>query len=253
MNTTFFRFKNYGAINDGESWRPPLLLRGSRSTLGLPPPQRLGIVLVGSGTVAAAGTSRARSNRHADLRQPDAELAAINTDLKAQVHVACRRPTPNTPILQRHFVQDGKHIGWCDPEAAQVVDAARYSRRLASSDRPANIVTSTRVNLSPLPGGISKASAGCSVRICVRSSSGILSASTAAAWIASSSSAFSAGDQPSRISTRISGIPTPGYDRTRAALYSSGAPPAAAPPAAACQRGKCRGCAAVLGRRTNLG
>jgi hypothetical protein len=58
------------------------------------------------------------------------------------------------------------------PTRPRFVTTARYSRRLASRDRPPNIVISTRVNRSPLPGGISKASAGCSVRIWVRSSSG---------------------------------------------------------------------------------
>jgi len=43
-----------------------------------------------------------------------------DTNLQAQVHVACRRPTPNTPTLQRHLVQDDEHIRCRDPAAGQV-------------------------------------------------------------------------------------------------------------------------------------
>jgi single stranded DNA-binding protein len=45
-----------------------------------------------------------------------------DTDLKAQVNLACRRPAPNAPILQGDLVQDDEQIGWRDPEAAQVPD-----------------------------------------------------------------------------------------------------------------------------------
>jgi hypothetical protein len=43
-----------------------------------------------------------------------------DADLKTQVHIAGRRPAPNTPILQGDVMQDDEHIGWRDPEAAQV-------------------------------------------------------------------------------------------------------------------------------------
>jgi hypothetical protein len=83
--------------------RAPTSTRGScRSTC---PRQQPGLATASRPALWAAG--------RAHQRRSDA-------DLKAQVHVACRRPAPNTPILQRHLVQDDDHIGCRNPEAAQV-------------------------------------------------------------------------------------------------------------------------------------
>jgi hypothetical protein len=55
--------------------------------------------------------------------KPEPEPAGrSDADLEPQVHIAGRRPASNTPTLQGDLVQDGEHIRWRDPEAAQVPD-----------------------------------------------------------------------------------------------------------------------------------
>jgi hypothetical protein len=55
--------------------------------------------------------------------KPEPEPAGrSDADLEPQVQIACRRPASNAPILQGDLAQDGEHIRWRDPEAAQVPD-----------------------------------------------------------------------------------------------------------------------------------
>lgn len=84
----------------------------------------------GPSTKAATASYRAPANEAGgalDGPRPSAKLepepaGRSDADLEPQVHIACRRPASNTPILQGDLVQDGEHIRWRDPEAAQVPD-----------------------------------------------------------------------------------------------------------------------------------
>jgi hypothetical protein len=70
----------------------------------------------------------------------------LYVDLEADIHVGCRNPAPNAPVLPRRFAK--KHLDLIGRNAkdAQILHECPYSAFFACSDRPLNMSMLTSVN-----------------------------------------------------------------------------------------------------------